>query len=181
MNIKERYERYSKQYDERAEKIRAMGFEPYMNKYTQDEYLFMHEALKNTRKEEGRSRGNINRDIVSAQMYEPKMHMASAKAIAKETKSKLELQAKKLRIEATEKSGAERKKLIIQAKELETEAKEYSRSAKNLQRIRLEGSEGEAAKSFFDDVLKEYYKLRGEKGWKEASKEISRRYYGSPD
>lgn len=66
------YERYSRLYDERAEKLQARGEEMWSEKYTRSEWYDTQKAFKNTWKEGGHTGklSDVNKDMVSFQTYE---------------------------------------------------------------------------------------------------------------
>ena len=66
------YERYSKLYDQRAEKLQSRGEEMWSEKYTRSEWYDTQIAYKNTWKEEGHTGklSDVNKDLVRDQTYE---------------------------------------------------------------------------------------------------------------
>lgn len=84
------YERYSRLYDQRAEKLASRGEEMYSTKYSRSEWWDTQIAYKNTWRENGHTKklSDVNKSMVQDQSYE--ISDAQAKAMRKAERKYIE-------------------------------------------------------------------------------------------
>lgn len=180
--LEERYEsflRYYKTFEsgiERLNEREGTDYSPYSAPYTKEEYAFFYKALAQARKEEGKSAGNINRDLARDLMYDPRMSHATARAI----------------VDYANKNG------VVDMETGEIIKPKLKSSAQQLQKLRLQGREGELSKELFnaaDEMYwseierlagskEKYYAMSKEERKKivrSAKRKVSHYYWRSPE
>lgn len=78
--LEARYQTYVNQYKKLEKKLQTVGQSMNVPMYSIDEYQFQYASLSMTRQEEGRSQGNINRDLAAKQAYS--LSASQARSIA---------------------------------------------------------------------------------------------------
>lgn len=78
--LEARYKTYVNQYKKLERKLQTAGQSMNAPMYSLDEYQFQYASLSMTRQEEGRSQGNINRDLAAKQAYS--LSASQARSIA---------------------------------------------------------------------------------------------------